>query len=172
MIHRFGMLCLGIVLLSACGLGGASQTGDTQVDSSSTSTLMLEDDTLNVILSQYLMLKDALVASDTEAAAQQGTALADALSQVEGCASTATLALELVQQDDLEEQRQNFSIISQDLIALFQGAKVRSGMLYVAHCPMYMDGKGGDWISAIKTIKNPYYGDKMLACGQVIQEID
>jgi hypothetical protein len=39
--------------------------------------------------------------------------------------------------------------------------------VYLDHCPMYNDGKGADWISREKPIRNPYYGSKMMTCGNV-----
>ena len=43
--------------------------------------------------------------------------------------------------------------------------------MYVDHCPMAANGKGANWLSTEKTIKNPFYGDKMLSCGSVEQTI-
>jgi hypothetical protein len=36
---------------------------------------------------------------------------------------------------------------------------------------MYNDKKGAIWLSETKEIKNPYYGKKMLTCGNVKEEI-
>jgi hypothetical protein len=38
--------------------------------------------------------------------------------------------------------------------------------LYYQHCPMANNDKGGNWISQTSEIKNPYFGDKMLKCGE------
>jgi hypothetical protein len=32
---------------------------------------------------------------------------------------------------------------------------------------MAFDGEGGYWLSDSKEIRNPYYGEKMLVCGNV-----
>jgi hypothetical protein len=32
---------------------------------------------------------------------------------------------------------------------------------------MAKDGKGAMWLSETKEIKNPYFGDKMMECGEV-----
>jgi Cu(I)/Ag(I) efflux system membrane fusion protein len=32
-------------------------------------------------------------------------------------------------------------------------------------------GDGGDWLSSVKKIQNPYYGDEMMECGSVVEEI-
>jgi Cu(I)/Ag(I) efflux system membrane fusion protein len=43
--------------------------------------------------------------------------------------------------------------------------------LYVQKCPMANSNKGAVWLSTEKEVKNPYYGDTMLTCGSVIEEI-
>lgn len=32
---------------------------------------------------------------------------------------------------------------------------------------MAFDDKGGDWITAEPKIENPYFGDRMFACGEI-----
>lgn len=39
------------------------------------------------------------------------------------------------------------------------------------NCPMFEGDKGGSWLSISKDIKNPYFGDMMLSCGEVKKEI-
>lgn len=71
---------------------------------------------------------------------------------------------------DTEHQREQFSAMSESLYALvkaFGGGKT----LYHDHCPMAKDGKGAMWLSETKEIKNPYFGDKMMECGSVEEEI-
>jgi Cu(I)/Ag(I) efflux system membrane fusion protein len=36
---------------------------------------------------------------------------------------------------------------------------------------MAFNDKGAYWLSNISKIKNPYYGKKMLTCGEVAQEL-
>jgi hypothetical protein len=71
---------------------------------------------------------------------------------------------------DIEHQREQFSTMSESLYTLvkaFGGGKT----LYHDHCPMAKDGKGAMWLSESKEIKNPYFGDKMMECGSVEEEI-
>jgi Cu(I)/Ag(I) efflux system membrane fusion protein len=44
------------------------------------------------------------------------------------------------------------------------------GTIYVQHCPMADNNKGADWLSKEKEIKNPYFGNSMLTCGEVTKE--
>ncbi|MHC4729083.1 MAG: efflux RND transporter periplasmic adaptor subunit [Planctomycetota bacterium] len=39
--------------------------------------------------------------------------------------------------------------------------------LYEAYCPMALEGRGAPWLTDAKEILNPYYGDKMLECGEI-----
>jgi hypothetical protein len=72
--------------------------------------------------------------------------------------------------NDIEHQRMHFSNMSEDmydLVKAFGGGKT----LYHDHCPMAKDNKGAMWLSETKEIKNPYFGDKMMNCGSVEEEI-
>ena len=71
---------------------------------------------------------------------------------------------------DIEHQREHFVSLSEGMYALikaFGGGKT----LYRDHCPMAQNGKGAMWLSETKEIKNPYFGDKMMECGSVEEEI-
>ncbi|MEP0841884.1 MAG: efflux RND transporter periplasmic adaptor subunit [Phycisphaerae bacterium] len=43
----------------------------------------------------------------------------------------------------------------------------RSEPLVEAFCPMAFDNKGGRWLQAARDIRNPYFGEKMLRCGEI-----
>lgn len=71
---------------------------------------------------------------------------------------------------EIEHQREHFVSLSESMYALvksFGGGKT----LYHDHCPMAQNGKGAMWLSETKEIKNPYFGDKMMECGSVEEEI-
>jgi hypothetical protein len=71
---------------------------------------------------------------------------------------------------DVEHQREQFSTLSESLYSLVK-AFGAGKTLYHDHCPMAKDGKGAMWLSEIKEVKNPYFGDKMMTCGSVEEEI-
>ena len=71
---------------------------------------------------------------------------------------------------DIEHQREHFSMMSEDMYALvkaFGGGKT----LYHDHCPMAKENKGAMWLSESKAIRNPYFGEKMMECGSVEEEL-
>jgi len=161
-----------IVVQASCTHGTDSQEKDTSDTANiSAQGIILENDTLSYIFAHYVKLKDALVDSDAKLAGEAANTLAESLKNIHGCENTAVLAQELANSNDLALQRTAFSVISNDLIAMFQHVSLNSGEIFVIHCPMYNNKGGADWLSTSSEIKNPYFGEKMLTCGTVIQEI-
>jgi membrane fusion protein, copper/silver efflux system len=66
---------------------------------------------------------------------------------------------------DIEEKRKVFAFLSNDLINTLQvmGLDMGSTPLYIEYCPMV----DAYWLSTEKEIRNPYYGEKMIKCGEV-----
>jgi len=62
--------------------------------------------------------------------------------------------------------------LSNELIALIKKEGMKSGELYVDFCPMALNDAGANWISNHKEISNPYFGKKMLDCGEVKETIN
>jgi len=68
---------------------------------------------------------------------------------------------------DLEALRTAFLPLSLLLIEIGETFGPSREPLYIAHCPMAFDDTGGDWITAEPKIENPYFGDRMFACGVI-----
>lgn len=47
----------------------------------------------------------------------------------------------------------------------------RAEPLVEAYCPMAFDNKGASWLQAEERISNPYFGSKMLRCGEIRKQI-
>ncbi|GAB3219987.1 hypothetical protein GCM10027423_50810 [Spirosoma arcticum] len=140
-------------------------------------------------LTAYLAVKDALVATDAAKAKTGATTLSSALSKVDAANLSATdkkaLAMAKIhataisKTGDANNQREHFEMLSTSMITLTKATKpakreARSGVpapTYVQYCPMAAGGKGASWLSDKKEVRNPYYGDKMLKCGSVKEEI-
>ncbi|MGJ7029560.1 DUF3347 domain-containing protein [Niabella hirudinis] len=136
------------------------------------------------IVSDYLTLKNALVADNGKSAADAGKKLLATLKAVDMKRIPADKHKEYMDIADdamenaehigdnagkIEHQREHLASLSKDindLIAMF-GAPQK---LYQDKCPMFNDGRGAIWISETKEIKNPYYGSKMITCGSVKKE--
>lgn len=139
--------------------------------SATASTLKLKDEKYKGTLNSYIELKNALVKSDVASTKKAAELLHQNLTGFKGCESTASVAKLIANDTTLANQRKDFTTISNDLIALFKSADLEAGSIYVQHCPMANKGDGGDWLSLEKEIRNPYYGDEMLECGRVVEEL-
>jgi len=135
------------------------------------SDVQLKDARLENIYKGYISLKNSLVASNAAAAKQTAMDLSAALKAFEGCENTGLIADKIAGSEDLKLQRKEFTALSSDVIALFKHADLKKGTIYIEHCPMANNGDGGDWLSAEKKIRNPYYGSEMMDCGAVVEEI-
>ncbi|GAA5224873.1 hypothetical protein GCM10025777_55040 [Membranihabitans marinus] len=74
--------------------------------------------------------------------------------------------------DDLSEIRTLFEGLSSSLIYSLKVFGISEGKYLIQHCPMVNNNMGGDWLSIDTAIRNPYYGNDMLTCGENIEEID
>lgn len=127
-------------------------------------------------LSSYLDLKDALVASDVQTASEEAAEMLGTLPEMrpewgEGERETL-LTFERVlhrisKATDLKAQRTQFRLLSEALIEIAKPLGTARVPLYLQYCPMANDNKGAYWISRDSSIRNPYYGDAMLTCGEV-----
>jgi len=133
------------------------------------------------ILNSYFNLKDALVASDAEKASVIASELLQESKKLKAEASSEMLSAHLEKIDemlqaisknkDLEKQRDHFRILSQQMIAIVGNLEELDKTIYVQHCPMANSNKGADWLSQSAEVRNPYYGEAMLTCGEVTSEI-
>ncbi|WP_443947165.1 DUF3347 domain-containing protein [Pedobacter sp. AW1-32] len=170
---------IGILLVTSLMACSQSEKKNTSIDSTTavaavdttSSAALVKDSVQGNILSQYLILKNALVKGDSTLAKNFSAKLATSLNDYKGCELTATFASKIANAPTLAVQRKEFTTVSADLISLFKHADLNKGTtLFVQHCPMANKGDGGDWISVTADIKNPYYGDEMLECGSVVEK--
>ncbi len=169
---------IGIVLLSAlAACGTTTQDKSEELDSISTVAslpnikLNFNEASVQSIFDSYIVLKDALVNAKDEEARAAAKMLSTHLNAHQGCENTALIADRISSAKNLTAQRKEFTLLSADVIAMYKHADLKEGTIYVQHCPMANNGDGGDWLSANKEVRNPYYGDEMLECGAVIEEI-
>lgn len=159
--------CAAMFMASACTQNKAKTEESNQLDTAAQANADLPDSqNVSKVLTSYIALKNELVNSDAEGGKKAAAALEDELVAVKGCAEAATMARTIAASGDIDEQRKAFLTLSKDIIPLAKGVKT-GDTLYITHCPMANNGNGGDWLSEVKEIKNPYYGDAMLECGAV-----
>jgi len=136
---------------------------------------------LTPLLSDYLKVKDALVADDAKAAATASAQLnkdvtAINMKDIPMAKMNDFMGLQtklefdsrhISEVTDIAHQREHFASLSQEFYKLQKIVKLNTAPLYYDYCPM----KKGYWLSADGTIKNPYYGSKMLGCGRISETI-
>jgi hypothetical protein len=129
----------------------------------------------------YLQLKNALVSDDAVATARHGKEMKEYLDKVDKSvfdsrelAAYSKIEKELKDhsdhisknEKDIVHQREHFSMMSDNLYLLVD--RFGAGRtLYRDYCPMYNNNEGAFWLSESEEIRNPYFGNKMLTCGQV-----
>lgn len=136
---------------------------------------------LTSFVQSYLSIKDALVktnAQETQKAispAKASLAKVD-MKLLEGQAHNIWMDLlktiqgsldKIAQTADVEEQRKHFESLSDNLIEAVEYFGVVENTFYRQYCPMAFRDKGAYWLSGEKEIRNPYFGDMMLTCGEV-----
>jgi hypothetical protein len=143
---------------------------------------------LQQLLQAYYSLKDALVAADSVKAAAASLILGTTLDSLnlssvqqkdtalyaEVASSPAiikTAALNLNKAPGLEAQREIFETISDNVYELIKNLKPAGIETYHQYCPMAFNDKGAHWLSDTTQIRNPYFGKKMLTCGEVQEEL-
>ena len=142
---------------------------------SDTMNKQLEDSSyLNDVMIKYIVLKDALVNSDTKAAHQASNILLKSIRNTEELKDVSALkALETTTQnfikaETLAQQRSAFVGLSKNLIKISKGFSSQNTTYYIQECPMANNNNGAQWLALEKGIKNPYFGEAMLDCGSVI----
>ena len=80
-------------------------------------------------------------------------------------AHSATLGREAA---TLDAARDVFGGLSSEMVALvYEFGYAGGDPLVQAYCPMASGGKGAKWLQSGERIRNPYYGTKMLSCGEI-----
>lgn len=133
-------------------------------------------------LKPYFKMEDAFVSSDaSQVSALAKTALAkmkaidvNDLGKMEKSHLSKSIEIfgAISASTDLKKQRAQLVVLNENIVALAMNIKSPTEILYVQKCPMANSNKGAIWLSTEKEIKNPYYGDDMLTCGSVIEEIN
>jgi len=133
------------------------------------------------VLAAYFSLKNAFVASDVEKAKAFSYKMLQEVESLKidnlGAMETSHISkiksmLEAISENDnIENQRDHFIVLSENMIAFASNMKVLDKTIYLQHCPMANNNKGADWLSLSENVENPYYGEAMLNCGEVISEL-
>ena len=141
------------------------------------------------VIDGYLEIKNSLVADDPEGASDSAGMTLAALARVDmnllhsdaqhmawmQVASPIKTELEGIRSaNDIERQRVLFSTVSSQLLDVVKTLGIDLGKerdLYLEFCPMALGNAGAYWLSEQKEILNPYFGQAMLTCGEVTENL-
>ena len=173
MYKSFILAATTAFFLAACS-GNPQQAEKRENDSISTArakkAAVAEQKTAGDVVNGYLALKDALVASNAENAKARAV---DLLGMVDATKmpDVQQRVKEMAAATDLAVQRTYFDSLSVALYEQMKGQSTTNQTLYKQYCPMAFDNRGAFWLSANREIENPYFGDEMLKCGRVEEQI-
>lgn len=188
MIKNFCLIAC-IWMITACGgtdkQAPEQETKDTRLSKSKNTDAF--NSQFSEFLVQYYHLKDAMVLSDerlADSAAKKLETMADSLSLQDVKADTSIIemakgnlssiaseakAIPILK--GIENKRRSFQMVSENMYDLIRTVGYDKETIYHAFCPMAFDDKGAYWLSSSADIKNPYFGKKMLTCGEVKDSI-
>ena len=140
---------------------------------------------LNKVLQSYLSVKDAFVASNSNEIDRHAMEFIEKWESInitklpmeakvfwtENKEKIRNEMEKIQNSNNLDEKRLHFKGLSPIFASIIYRYEV-SERIYYQFCPMADNNTGGYWLSMEKEIKNPYFGDAMLRCGEVKQIID
>ncbi len=139
------------------------------------------DSSFQFIIEPYIELKDALVQSDVTLASIKSKEFRKALDKISVSERVKSnnywsmlykTSKKINENVSIEYQREQFKILSEDLITMVRNFDKVEDKLFIQFCPMADNNKGAYWLSKEEKVINPYYGKAMLTCGEVKQIIE
>ncbi|RMG95646.1 MAG: efflux RND transporter periplasmic adaptor subunit [Deltaproteobacteria bacterium] len=138
-------------------------------------------DALRPVVASYMTAASALARDDLGGAKKALAELAAAVVEVDLPAPQATkdafarIASELTGHlamadtaEDLPWVRRAFEMLAEPMVELLTDfGNPTDEKLVVVTCPMAFDAKGARWVQPEGKVENPYFGPKMLRCGNV-----
>lgn len=133
------------------------------------------------LLDDYLELKDQLVETDPVDGSKKASIMRQSLINIDMSllgADAHNTWMELYspieksidtieKSSDIENQRTAFEVLSNHMIEAVEYFGTEKSQVFKQFCPMAFNDKGAFWLSGEREIRNPYYGDMMLTCGEV-----
>jgi Cu(I)/Ag(I) efflux system membrane fusion protein len=166
--------------------GGMEMSGDKEPDLQPEAIPAAFRQQLTQVYTRYLDMTDAFVESNPEQVRQHAGRVLQALegvdmNRVQGEAHrlwmdqldvlTETIR-DIESASDLESQRETFSEFNLMFYKTVKTFGLAEETVYYQYCPMANRDTGAYWFSRTKEIRNPYFGDAMLQCGETRETIE
>jgi membrane fusion protein, copper/silver efflux system len=135
---------------------------------------------LNDLYDQYITLKNAFIKSDAAKTKEYAQTVQQSLGKTDfkllaGEARTQWLEISgnmekqiqlIASTGNIDEQRTAFSGLSDQLFKAIKTFGLTGKTVYYQFCPMANKNKGAYWLSESNSIRNPYFGQNMMSCGE------
>ncbi len=142
---------------------------------------------LSGVFAEFFKLQSALADDSADAAKSAAAAMVESLQGVdmklvEGDAHLAWMndltaikdgAEQIAGESKLAKQRNSFANLSKTMANAAMTYAIRfEEPAVLVHCPMAFDNKGADWLQLGEAVRNPYFGESMLNCGDVTMKME
>jgi Cu(I)/Ag(I) efflux system membrane fusion protein len=141
---------------------------------------------LNSVYDQYLVLKNAFVESDDIKIKQAAQSVQQALTKTDTKLLTGDLMSKwmdesamlnqeiklITSETNIEDQRTAFISFNDNFYNTIKSFGLMGKTVYYQFCPMANNSQGAYWLSETKEIRNPYYGEAMLTCGETKETLN
>lgn len=128
---------------------------------------------VDTLVPGYLEIQHGLATDDLPAAQTGAENFLTAIAAGPKMQTLTEAAETISSASEISDARAAFLAMSDQMIKLAEHIGIaKTPALFVMHCPMAFDGKGGDWLQADKDVSNPYLGSSMPTCGTVKEEIE
>jgi Cu(I)/Ag(I) efflux system membrane fusion protein len=140
---------------------------------------------LGAVIAPYLSLQAALAQDDDSKAEAAAAQLRKALEHVdmkhlegeahmlwmEHLKSLRPAAEQASKAEDIKTRREAFALLSEALARTVPAFGLDEGPLFQLRCPMAFNNRGATWLQRDKVVQNPYFGQQMLQCGEVVKAV-
>ncbi len=141
---------------------------------------------LNSVYDQYLVLKNSFVESDVNKVKQAAQSVQQTLIKVDMKLLTGDYMAKwmdesaildkqiklIASETSIENQRTAFITFNNNFYNAIKSFGLMGKTVYYQFCPMANNSKGAYWLSETKDIRNPYYGEAMLTCGETKETLN
>jgi Cu(I)/Ag(I) efflux system membrane fusion protein len=196
LIKPSGMRYLVIIILvysvTACSCRNRENLSAEQFSKSLSPQSNLNDTAtgqLITMLNDYYNLKEALLIADAAVANKTGrqlyTTIDEFLLSLESDSINKPLLLPIlttikletneilkIKDESCERKHIPFQYISDAMFDLLKTAGIKNVAIYRQYCPMVFNDKGASWLSNSAEIRNPYFGKKLLECGEITYKFE